>query len=482
MTAFKMRLLLPLYGLVLFSGLLSCAGRAGWTSLFNGKNLDGWKASENPASFWVENGELICRGPRAHLFYMGGSKPLDIKNFEFNAEVMTRPGANSGIYFHTRFEEEGWPSQGYEVQVNNSHKGEGDYRELKKTASLYGMRNLYKALARDNEWFGIRISVRGKRIQVSLNGTPVVDYTEPENLGSGEPGRCLSSGTFALQCHDPGSEVHYRNIRVKILPEDPGDPGYAAAADSIEEEIVRLGMENFPVLDLHVHAKGGLTLEKAQENSRRTGIFYGIAANCGLGFPIADDRGVEEYLKTMQGIPAFTGMQAEGREWTGLFSREMIGRFDYVFTDAMTFTDDQGRRMRLWIPEEVTIGDRQAFMDMLVNRIVSIMENEPVDIYVNPTFLPDTIAAEYDALWTPERMRRVIDAAVRNQVAVEIKARYRIPSEAFIRRAKEAGVKFTFGTNNADSDLGRLEYCLEMGRKCGLTWQDMWVPQGKERL
>jgi histidinol phosphatase-like PHP family hydrolase len=79
-------------------------------------------------------------------------------------------------------------------------------------------------------------------------------------------------------------------------------------------------------------------------------------------------------------------------------------------------------------------------------------------------------------------MRRVIDAAVRNQVAVEINARYRIPSEAFIRRAKEAGVKFTFGTNNADSDLGRLEYCLEMGRKCGLTWQDMWVPQGKERL
>ncbi|MBN1895567.1 DUF1080 domain-containing protein [bacterium] len=476
MTDLKMRVFLFLSGFVLLSGLLSCTTETGWTSLFNGKNLDGWKASENPGSFSVENGELICRGPRAHLFYKGDQEQADISNFEFSAEVLTKPGANSGIYFHTRFQEDGWPSQGYEVQVNNSHKGEGDYRELKKTASLYGVRNLYKAMARDDKWFRIGISVRGKRIQVSLDGIPVVDYTEPEKLESGEPGRSLSSGTFALQCHDPGSEVHYRNIRVKILPDDPGYSGYAAAADSIDEEIVRLGMENFPVLDLHVHAKGGLTPEKALENSRKTGIFYGIAANCGLGFPISDDRGIEAYLKSMQGIPAFIGMQAEGREWTGLFSRKMIDRFDYVFTDAMTFTDDQGRRMRLWIPEEVHVGDRQAFMDMLVNRIASIMENEPIDIYVNATFLPDTLASEYDSLWTPERMQQVIDAAVSNGVAVEINARYRIPSEAFIRRAKEAGVKFTFGTNNADADLGRLEYCLDMARKCGLTWQDMWVP------
>jgi len=104
-------------------------------------------------------------------------------------------------------------------------------------------------------------------------------------------------------------------------------------------------------------------------------------------------------------------MQAEGREWPTLFSPGAIARFDYVFTDGMTIVDHRGKRARLWIKEEVDIPDKQAFMDHLVNTIVGILDHEPVDIYVNPTFLPDVIAAEYDALWTPERKQRVIDAA-----------------------------------------------------------------------
>jgi histidinol phosphatase-like PHP family hydrolase len=179
----------------------------------------------------------------------------------------------------------------------------------------------------------------------------------------------------------------------------------------------------------------------------------------------------------MRGQPIFVGMQAEGREWVGLFSPEAVARFDYVFTDAMTFTNKNGRRMRLWMPGEVEVGDKQEFMEMLVERIVGIMDSEPIDIYVNPTFLPASIAAEYDALWTPERMQRVIDAAVRNGVAIEINNRYRLPSPAFIRKAKQAGVKFTIGTNNADRDLGRIEYALQMVRECGLTWLNMWMPK-----
>jgi histidinol phosphatase-like PHP family hydrolase len=179
----------------------------------------------------------------------------------------------------------------------------------------------------------------------------------------------------------------------------------------------------------------------------------------------------------MRRQPVFVGMQAEGREWVRLFSPAAVARFDYVFTDAMTFTNRNGRRMRLWIPDEVEVGDKQELMDMLVERIVGIMDNEPIDIYVNPTFLPASITAEYDVLWTPERMKRVIDAAVRNGVAIEINNRYRLPGPAFIRMAKQAGVKFTIGTNNADRDLGRIEYALQMIRECGLTWQNMWMPR-----
>jgi histidinol phosphatase-like PHP family hydrolase len=100
-----------------------------------------------------------------------------------------------------------------------------------------------------------------------------------------------------------------------------------------------------------------------------------------------------------------------------------------------------------------------------------------MDIYVNPTFLPDVMASGYDRFWTAERMQKVIDAAVKHDVAIEINNRYRIPSAKFIRAAKAAGAKFSFGTNNTDRNLGRLEYPLDMVRECGLTWSDIFVPK-----
>jgi len=129
-------------------------------------------------------------------------------------------------------------------------------------------------------------------------------------------------------------------------------------------------------------------------------------------------------------------------------------------------------------PEEVEIGpDEQAFMELLVSKTVGILETEPIDVYVNPTFLPAVIAAKYDALWTEERMGRVIDAAVKSGVAIEINARYKLPSERFLRLAKAKGAKFTFGTNNAGaSDLGDWSYPLAMQKALDLKWQDMFVP------
>ena len=170
-------------------------------------------------------------------------------------------------------------------------------------------------------------------------------------------------------------------------------------------------------------------------------------------------------------------MQAEGREWVKMFTPPTIAKFDYVFTDSMTFTHN-GRRMRLWIPAELgDIGDPEKFMDVIVEKAVGILTKEPVDIYVNPTFLPEVMAADYDRFWTPERMQKVIEAAVKNDVAIEINNRYRIPSVKFIRAAKAAGAKFSFGTNNTDRNLGRLEYPLQMVRDCGLKWSDIFVPK-----
>jgi histidinol phosphatase-like PHP family hydrolase len=122
--------------------------------------------------------------------------------------------------------------------------------------------------------------------------------------------------------------------------------------------------------------------------------------------------------------------------------------------------------------------EAQAFMDMLVRRAVGILEQEPIDVYVNPTYLPDSIAKDYDRLWTEDRMEKVIRAAAKNQVAIEINDRYKIPNAAFIRRAKEAGCKFTLGTNNTSpNDLGRSEYGLRLIDECKLESPDFFVPQ-----
>ncbi len=467
--------------LVSLLALPALSAESDWIALFEGRTLNGWKASENKGSFQVSGGQIAVGGPRSHLFYKGRVHRADFKNFELKADVMTRPGANSGIYFHTHFQPHGLPERGFEVQINNSYMGEGEYRERRKTGSLYGVRDVYKAFVKDDEWFQLHIIVRSKRVQVRLNGTLLVDYVEPSPpvVESDTAGRILSRGTFALQCHDSNSKCFFRNVLVKPLPGDLTDTiDEKPLVDNVYREILRLNSENFPVVDYHVHLKGGLTIEEALQESRRLGIQYGIAVNGGLGFPVTKDAAAEEFLSRMRGQPVFVALQGEGREWVKLFSKETVAKFDYVFSDAMTFTDDSGKRMRLWIKEEVgEISDKERFMDMCVERILSVLNHEPIDIYANPTFLPAVLAAEYDRLWTPERMEKVIEAAARNGVAIEINNTYHLPKAPFIRTAKQAGVKFSLGTNNADKKLGRIEYALQMIEECGLQWQDIFIPK-----
>ena len=183
-----------------------------FVSLFDGKSLDGWKvAEENPQSWSVSDGCLVCEGPRCHLFYEGELTPF--KNFHFIAEVMTTPGSNAGIYFHTKYQPTDWPKYGFECQVNVSHK------DPKKTSSLYSVVNVNDPGVQDNEWYFQEIIVNGKNVVLKVNGKTLVDYTEPENqqAASVKFERRLGEGTFALQAHDPDSKVYFRNIRVRKL-------------------------------------------------------------------------------------------------------------------------------------------------------------------------------------------------------------------------------------------------------------------------
>ena len=183
-----------------------------WIQLFDGKTFDGWKANENKDSWKIVDGAMVCKGDRSHVFYMGEHAPF--KNFHFKCKVMTKPNANAGIYFHTKYQESGWPKKGYEAQVNNT---QGD---PKRTGSLYGVVDVLEAPASDNVWFTEEVIVKGKNIEIRVDGKTVVNYTEPDDKQAGKDfSRKLSNGTFAFQAHDPGSEVRFKDVMVRKLDE-----------------------------------------------------------------------------------------------------------------------------------------------------------------------------------------------------------------------------------------------------------------------
>ena len=208
----KKWLCLPLVLVALFAFRNSRSFAPEWVSLFDGHSLNGWKVGENAGTFSVKDGQIVVHGPTAHLFYEGNYKNHDFKNFELKVDVMTWPGANSGIYFHTQYQESSWPEKGFEVQVNNSHT------DWKRTGNLYDVVNIKELYVKDMEWFTEYIKVDGKHVVVKINNKTVVDYTEPDDYkpALGQKGHFLSSGTFALQGHDPNSEVHFKNIMVKV--------------------------------------------------------------------------------------------------------------------------------------------------------------------------------------------------------------------------------------------------------------------------
>lgn len=246
--------------------------------------------------------------------------------------------------------------------------------------------------------------------------------------------------------------------------------------------------EDLPRVDYHVHLDEQITLEKALEISRRRGVRFGIVEHAGkpeLGYRgmLSRDEDLRRWLDQLAGKPVYRGIQAEGLDWMECFSVSAVAELDYVLQDALTvpqrvFSGAGGDQplIKLWTPAARSIQDPEAFMDRYVDFHVELMRRVPLDILANPTFLPAPLEKDYAALWTRERMEKVVEAAVRYRVAIEINSRYRLPSEAFLRIARQAGAKFSFGSNIHGPDVGRLDYGLEMAKQLGLRSRDLFAP------
>ncbi|MEZ5070732.1 MAG: hypothetical protein R2751_07145 [Bacteroidales bacterium] len=228
--------------------------------------------------------------------------------------------------------------------------------------------------------------------------------------------------------------------------------------------------------DLHVHTTDKFSIENIVEVGQQKNIRFGVVDHPEWAFQ--GDEELRKWVENLRKYPVYVGLQPMTIGWSKKFSPDALALVDYVLMDPQMFEkgNTYGDRMLLW-NLDTYVDDEELFMEKYVERSLEVINNpEPLDVFGWPLFLPPCIAPEYYRLWTEERMLRIIDAAKKNEVAIEINDLAHTPHEKFIRMAKEQGLKFTFGSDTRNEKTGRLDYCKRIADTCKLEESDFFRP------
>ena len=391
----------------------------GWIELINKKDFTGWRASETKGTWTVTpEGYFQAVGKRSHLFYEGEYLKDGFKNFEMEVQVRTFKLANSGIYFHTEYQESGWPGKGMEIQVNNTHIGEGDYIELKKMASLYGVRNLYKTFGRDGEWMIVKARVENNRVQIWLNGLKTVDYIQPENTFAAV--KRLSKGTFCLQGHDTLSKMQYKSFRVRRLPDDVHSTLPALSRSAWHDSLVAMQGKQFAFIDLN--PKVNLTATELAKYMYATGINTSLVKT-----PAATKE-----LSAAKNLPLFTGIRVNAANQNSSSSTAdyIVGESTDLKTAKALLT---GKKINIWSDKG------------------GILNNNNAD--------------------------ELLSLAKENNIAIEIDNVAQRPSIEILKIAKVKGCKFTYSGLVPMGNMQKSLYIVTAIKEAGLTYKDQYVPR-----
>lgn len=267
----------------------------------------------------------------------------------------------------------------------------------------------------------------------------------------------------------------------------------AAAAACVSFPYVITAAESsgldFALIDYHVHLDNS-TIDKVAPLMDKLKVKFGIVEHAGTKeniYPkvLSNDAELNDYITMLDGKGVYKGVQTEWHDWMGCFSKEALAKLDYILTDTMTFPGKDGKRIKMWEPkveERIEMADKQAWMDRYVDWHVDILSKQPIDLLANVSWLPGPLGNEYGTYWTAKRIQRVMDTFVKYEVAMEISASFKLPKLSFLKVAKEAGLKFTFGSNGRYPNMGKLEYSIATAKELGLKASDMWTPaaEGKK--
>jgi histidinol phosphatase-like PHP family hydrolase len=243
------------------------------------------------------------------------------------------------------------------------------------------------------------------------------------------------------------------------------------------------GPFDMPLVDYHVHLDNS-TLAQVLPLAAERGVRFGVVEHAGTkknNYPkvLSSDEELLAFINMLEGKGVYKGVQAEWTDWMSCFSPDVLARLDYVLTDAMTFPGKNGERVKLWEKgslDLIGMRNHETFMDRFVDWHMEIMAAEPFDILANTSWLPDELADKYDVYWSERRIQKVLDVAVRYGIAIEISSSYKLPKIGFLKQARAAGLKFSFGSNGRYPNMGKLDYCLAVARELRLTSTDMFIP------
>ena len=393
------------------------ANDEGWVELINKKDFTGWRSSETKSTWTITpEGYFQAVGKRSHLFYEGEHLKDGFKNFELEVQVKTFKLANSGIYFHTEYQETGWPNKGMEIQVNNTHIGEGDYIELKKMASLYGVRNLYKSFGRDGEWMTVKARVESNHVQIWVNGLKTVDYLQPEKTFSVKR---LGKGTFCLQGHDSLSKMQYRSFKIRRLPDTERSNAIASELGAWHDSLVVWQGKQFAFIDLNPPVN--LSAKDATDYTYRTGINVAFIKTVSTA----------KELGAAKNFPLFTGIKITSKE------QPPVSQADYVIGES---TD--------------------------VNSARSLLSSKKINVWSDKSGVLSSNNAE-----------ELLSLARENDIAIEIDNLNRRPSVEIIKKAKEKGCKFTFSGLVSAANMQQSMYVLDMIKEAKLSYKDQYIPK-----
>ena len=234
------------------------------------------------------------------------------------------------------------------------------------------------------------------------------------------------------------------------------------------EQVARLKAKGLALIDYHIHIRGGMTPEKALDWMKLAGVGSGVLENAGREWPLSDNAKIKEFIDEARKFPELlVGLQVNDRDWFKVIDSELRARLDFILSDTMIM-DEQ----RLWFENDYVIDDENAWLERYFKHCMTVA-NEPITILANPTYLPNKIAHRYDDFWTDNRMLQLIDAAVNNNVALEIQAGTNFPNKRFIELALAKGAKISIGRNNSNDRPNELKRSLDWLEELNVKPTDM---------